>query len=156
MEKPLVDGPYRLEKFPGKGGWTYAAIPEIVPDKKTYFNWVKVSGRIDAYELRNCTLMPMGNGRLFLAIKAEIRKKIGKEAGDWVHITLFTERPPIEVPRDLLLCLEDEPAAHQTFLRFTAEEQQACFDWIDAAKTDDGKVNRIAATIDRLLRTHGL
>jgi hypothetical protein len=27
MEKPLVNKEYLLEKFPGKGGWTYAAIP---------------------------------------------------------------------------------------------------------------------------------
>ena len=27
--KPLVDKEYLLEKYPGKGGWTYARIPEI-------------------------------------------------------------------------------------------------------------------------------
>jgi uncharacterized protein YdeI (YjbR/CyaY-like superfamily) len=27
-EKPLVNKKYLLEKYPGKGGWTYAAIPE--------------------------------------------------------------------------------------------------------------------------------
>ena len=26
-EEPLVDKEYLLEKFPGKGGWTYALIP---------------------------------------------------------------------------------------------------------------------------------
>ena len=28
-EEPLVDKEYLLEKFPGKGGWTYALIPKI-------------------------------------------------------------------------------------------------------------------------------
>lgn len=30
MEKPLVDKDYLLQKFEGKGGWTYAEIPEIL------------------------------------------------------------------------------------------------------------------------------
>jgi len=29
-EKPLVNRKYLLEKYPGKGGWTYAAIPEVL------------------------------------------------------------------------------------------------------------------------------
>lgn len=28
--KPLVNKKYRLEKFQGKVGWTYARIPEIL------------------------------------------------------------------------------------------------------------------------------
>lgn len=33
-EKPLLDRKYLLEKFPGKGGWTYTAIPEVIQNKK--------------------------------------------------------------------------------------------------------------------------
>ncbi|GAB3316212.1 YdeI/OmpD-associated family protein [Larkinella ripae] len=152
MKKPLVDGLYQLKKFQGKGGWTYAALPEVQPDKKSYFNWVKVNGRIDDYELTNSQLMPLGNGQLFLPVKAEIRKRIGKQAGDWVQIRLYPIQPPVDSHQDLLLCLEDEPRAHQTFLQCTADEQQACIDWIDSAKTDETKVERIAITIERLLK----
>ena len=86
--KPLVNKKYLLEKYPGKGGWTYARIPEILQDKNTPFGWVKVMGSIDGYEIKNYHLMPMGNGQLFLPVKAAIRKKIGKETGDWVQVVL--------------------------------------------------------------------
>ena len=69
-EKPLVSRNYLLEKYPGKGGWTYAAIPEILQDKKSPFGWVKVRGWIDDFEIKNYKLMPMGNGKLFLPVKA--------------------------------------------------------------------------------------
>lgn len=36
-EESLVDKEYLLEKFPGKGGWTYALIPEILQDKILVF-----------------------------------------------------------------------------------------------------------------------
>lgn len=72
--KPLVNKKYLLEKFHGKGGWTYARIPEILQNKKNTFGWVKVKGSIDGYEIKKCHLMPMGNGKLFLPVKAAIRK----------------------------------------------------------------------------------
>ncbi len=53
MEKPLVDKEYLLDKFPGKGGWTYTLIPEIEQDKKAPFGWVKVKGSIDGYKSTN-------------------------------------------------------------------------------------------------------
>jgi hypothetical protein len=150
-EKPLVDQDYLLHKMEGKGGWTYAAIPEIVQDKHAYFGWVKVRGLIDNYEIANYHLMPMGNGILFLPVKAEIRKKIGKNEGDWVHITLYSQELPTVVPEDFLLCLKDEPVAYQKFQQLSESEQKTMIDWIYAAKRDDQKVERIAQTLDKLL-----
>lgn len=75
MEKPLVNKKFKLEKYPGKGGWTYTVIPEIPADKKQRFGWVKVKGFIDDYQIKSYKLMPLGDGRLFLPVRAEIRKK---------------------------------------------------------------------------------
>lgn len=79
----------KLEKVEAKGGWTYA----IWPESQKYFGTrgtVKVVGTIDGKPLR-ATFMAMGNGKQMLPIKSETRKRIGKEAGDEVLITL-TER----------------------------------------------------------------
>ena len=54
----------------------FCKTPEIPPGQNTPFGWVKVYGTIDDYEIKNYNLQPMGNGRLFLPIKAEIRKRI--------------------------------------------------------------------------------
>lgn len=56
-DKPLVNKKYLLEKFPGKVGWTYTIIPEILPDKNAPFGWVKVKGSIDGYEINNYHLL---------------------------------------------------------------------------------------------------
>jgi hypothetical protein len=152
----LTDKTYLMERFPGKGGWTYVVIPEILQDKHAPFGWVRIRGSIDSYELKGCRLMPMGDGRLFLPVKAEVRKKIGKKDGDWVHIVLYPDNTPQEVIEELLLCLKDEPAAHQTFLGYTAGEQKAFADWIYAAKTDETKVERIVQTINKLLNKQKL
>jgi hypothetical protein len=150
--KPLVNKKVVLEKFNGKGGWTYARIPEILQDKHAHFGWVKVRGTIDGYEIRKYHLMPMGNGKLFLPVKAEIRKKIKKEEGDKVHVILYPDNEPQEVPEEMLLCLQDEPAALKFFNSLSESEQKYYIQWIYSAKKDETKVDRLAKTIDRLLQ----
>jgi len=152
MEKPLVDREYLLVKFPGKGGWTYTIIPEIPQDKHSPFGWVKVRGSIDGFEIKKYHLMPMGNGELGIFVKAEIRKKIKKQAGDYVHIVLYLDNEPLEVPEELLLCLQDEPEALQFFNSLNEDEQHNYVKWIYSTKTDQAKVDRIAKTLDRLLK----
>lgn len=149
--KPLVNKKYRLEKFKGKGGWTYTQIPEIPQDKKAHFGWVKVRGSIDGYEIRKYHLMPMGNGNLFLPVKAEIRKKINKKEGDLVHVILYPDTEPLEVPEELLLCLRDEPAALKFFQSISESEKKYYVEWIYSAKKEETKVNRLARSINRLM-----
>ena len=151
MDSFLVDKSYLLKKYPGKGGWTYAEIPEIAQNKSNPFGWVKVSGFIDNYELKHYKLMPMGNDKLFLPVKAEIRKKIGKQAGDFVHVRLFIEETPLEIPGEIIECLKNESFnVYDTFLSFTESEQKAYIDWIYEAKKDETKVDRIVTMIKRV------
>lgn len=149
---PLVDKEYLLEKFPSKGGWTFAKIPEIMQNKNTPFGWVRVRGTIDHFEIKNYNLQPMGDGSLFLPVKAEIRKKINKKEGDYVHIILFADNLPPEIPEELKLCLMDEPMAYETFLNYSNGEQKTIIEWIYSAKTDITKVERIAKTIDKIIK----
>lgn len=152
MEKPLVNKKYLLQKYPGKGGWTYAAIPEVLQDKTSPFGWVKVKGFIDDYELKNYKLMPMGNGKLFLPVKAEIRKRIGKQAGDYVKVVLYVDDDPIEIPDDLLHCLQEDPVAYKVFLNYPEGKQKSIVDKIISAKKSDTRVERIAQTLNSLAR----
>lgn len=147
----LVDKKYQLNKFPGKGGWTYAEIPEVEPDKHAWFNWVKVHGSIDTFELKHARLMPLGNGKLFLPVKSAIRKKIGKEAGDWVHIVLYPDNLPVEIPQELIDCfkLEDKRLI-DVFSHQSENQQQELINWIYEAKKDETKARRILKVMDYL------
>lgn len=153
--KPLIDKKFRLEKFPGKGGWTYALLPDFRnkdKKKKNPFNWKKVRGTIDDFEIRKYHLMPMGNGKLFLPVKKEIRKAIGKEDGDYVRVILFPDDEPEEVPEEFMICLQDEPLALKFFKTISESEQRYYIKWIYSAKREETKINRMAKSINRLAR----
>jgi hypothetical protein len=152
--EPLVNKDYLLEKFKGKGGWTFVCIPEIQQNKNSPFGMVRVKGSIDGVEIKKYNLMPRGNGHLFLPVKAEIRKKINKKEGDSVHLTLYHDNDSLEIPEELLLCLKDEPVAYDFFQKLSEDEQKLYISWIFAAKKEETKVKRIITTLERL--TNGL
>ncbi len=149
MKQQLFEGDIVLEKMPMKGGWTYALLPPVIKGGKKNFGWTRVDATIDGHLMQKVSLMPIKGGRLFLAVKAEVRKKIGKEAGDTVHIQLFADRA-IQDPvlADFLEVLNDEPQALSVFNGFPESKQKAWTDWVLSGADTDEIVQRMASAID--------
>jgi len=150
--KTIVNKKLVLEKFQGKGGWTYVQIRGIRAASGTPFGWKKVKGSIDGYEIKKYHLMPMGNGKLFLPVKAEIRKALKKTEGDRVHVVLYPDDDPLEIPQEMILCLKDEPTALKFFYSLTEGQRKHYIDWIYSAKKEETKIDRLAQTVNRLLQ----
>jgi len=151
VEEPIFKGESVLKKFSGKGAWTFVMMPVVpgLPKKKN--NTIRVRGFIDDYELKDFNMWAMKQGN-FIAVKAEIRKKINKEEGDTVSVILYLDEAQSVIPEDFLICLKEEPSLFKHFEKYPQKRKKEITEWIFGAKTEDEKITRIAQTIERLER----
>jgi len=149
MEK-LIEGEFFLEKFSGKGGWTFVRLLLSQLGAKTHFGMLKVSGSVDSFEFSEKTLMPMGDGFLFLPISKEIRTQIKKGDGEKVILQLFRNGIPTQLTEELRDCLLDDPGKLDLYLSLTSEEQTRWLEMIYSANTEEQKAERIVRLLEYL------
>jgi hypothetical protein len=75
-----------LQKADNPGAWT-CVVMDDVPDLFGTRGLVKIRGAIDGEPFAGA-LMAQGDGTHRLPVKAALRKAIGKQAGDTVHVRI--------------------------------------------------------------------
>ena len=139
----ILEGKFILEKFAGKGGWTFIKGPIANLPSGKAFGMLKVCGSLDHFEFEGKHLMPMGNGYLFLPISKPIRKSIGKEEGDLVNFKLYCDEIPTSIPQELIACLEDDPGKLTLFQKLSDSSQRQWIEYIYTASSEEVKAQRI-------------
>ena len=147
----------RDDRSKDKTGWSYIIIP--ITHAKTLSAGsrlgFRVKGSIDNYALNKTSVLPMGNGTFMLPVNGTMRKAIGKEKGEKVTLVLEADKRKIELSRDLLTSLADEPAALEHFNTLPMSHRQYFSKWIESAKTTITKTKRIVSAVIALSQRKG-
>jgi len=138
-----------------KTGWSYIEIPadiaqQLKPGNKKSF---RVKGMLDGFAVSGMALMPMGEGNFIMALKAEVRKGIHKNAGAMLQVKLEEDKDyKIEIPGDLQECFDFEPEAVDFFYTLPKSHREYFIKWINEAKTAETRNKRIVNTVNAMLR----
>lgn len=89
MELLLENVQLELIYKPNFGAWTYHLRIPHTKDLDSRWGFLKVSGTIDGYEIKNINLAPRKNEDKIISINKKIRDAINKTGGDTVIVTLY-------------------------------------------------------------------
>lgn len=133
-----------------KTGWTYIVIPSEIAEKIKAENKksFRVKGKLDDCTFSKTALLPMGGGDFILPLNAAIRKAIGKRKGAELKVQMEEDKTPLEMNKDLMECLRDEPTALKFFESLANSHRNYFSKWIETAKTDATKAKRIAQAVN--------
>ena len=132
------------------GGGAFVEVPfeveEAFGSKKP-----KVKALIEGVEYRG-TLVRMGTERHLLLILKSIREQVGKTFGDEIKITVEadTQERVVAIPAELKRVFKSEKEARAAFDKLSYTHQREYVTWINDAKKDETRQNRIIKTIEML------
>lgn len=138
-----------------KTGWRYIEIPadvaqQLKPGNKKSF---RVKGFLDDYPISGFALMPMGEGVFIMPVKADIRKRLRKEAGAMLTVKLEEHTDfKVDIPADLMDCFDFDPEALHQFNTLAMSHRNYFIKWIEGAKTEETRARRIINTVNAMLR----
>lgn len=89
MELLLENVQLELKYKPNFGAWTYHLRIPNTKDLDSRWGFLKVTGTIDGYEIKNINLAPRKNEDKIISVNKKIRDAIGKTGGDIVTVTLY-------------------------------------------------------------------
>ena len=141
-----------IEYIPGNGAWTYQLIIPNTKNIKGKWGDLKVSGKIDDYEIKNKNLGPLKNSDKKLSLNAEIRNFIGKGGGDFVNVTLYlVDQNIAQIHENEMIfeCFKDAEVL-DIFKTLNIEEQNEITQNINSAATENLKVEKILKFIAKL------
>jgi len=141
-----------IQYIPGNGAWTYQLIIPNTKDIKGRWGDLKVSGKIDDFEIKHKNLGPMKNSDKKMALNSEIRNSIGKSAGDYVNVTLYLENQNEGKTNEnemIFECFKDAEVL-DFFKKLKVEEQNEIIESINSVATENQKVEKIVNVIAKL------
>ena len=114
----------------------------------------KVKAMIEGIAYRGI-LTRMGSDCHILGIRKDIREQLGKSFGDALTITVEPDAEPrvVEVPVELKQALKTEKEAKARFDKLSYTHQKEYVNWINEAKREETRQNRIAKTIEMLKKS---
>jgi hypothetical protein len=132
------------------GGGAFVEVPFDV-EKEYGSKKPRVKAMIEGVPYRG-TLVRMGTECHLLLILKSIREQIGKTFGDKIQITLEadTEARVVEIPKDLMKELKKNKEAKAFFDKLSYTHQKEYVTWINEAKREETRQNRILKTIEML------
>ena len=150
MKQLLKNKKLTLQYAPGKGAWTYHLVIPGTKDIPGKWGFMKVSGTIDGYEIKDLNLAPLTGKDKRISVNGDIRKAIGKGGGDEVVVTLYkTSDNRLLHEKEVSDCFKDADV-YSKFKALPGEEKEQIIQDILSQQTEESQEKKIEAHVTKL------
>ncbi|WP_160685375.1 YdeI/OmpD-associated family protein [Clostridium sp. C2-6-12] len=138
----------KIQKVPDKDG-TFIEVPFDI-EKEFGAKRVKVKVKFDNVDYRG-SIVSMG-GCYVIGITKDIRKEMGKDAGDNIFVELEKDEEvrEVELPVDFKIELEKNKVALKFYNGLSYSIKKKYCQWIISAKKEETRQKRIIEAIEKL------
>ncbi len=150
--KPLIENhELELKYKEGNGAWTYHLIIPNTANIKGKWGSLKVFGWIDNYKIEELNLAPLKNQDKMISINKEIRKSIGKSAGELVNVTLYFKNINHSFSESIIRQSFKDAGVLKYFQSLTVLDQSEILKDINSMRSEDNKIEKLNDYINRFL-----
>jgi len=141
----------KILKIEEKGGWSYIVVPKEIAKAYGTTYRMQVKGKIDSADYKG-SLTHLGDGSYFLPVNAAIRKKIQKEVGESVTVTMELDEKgrEVEIPANFQEVLDENPEAKAFFDALSYTNKTRYITWLKR-KPKNANENRLTKSIQWLI-----
>jgi Bacteriocin-protection, YdeI or OmpD-Associated/Domain of unknown function (DUF1905) len=147
---------FTAEVLAAGGGGHAVVVPKEIAAALTGRR-VPVLTHVDGVEYRS--RVAVYGGQVYLGLRKDLLRRIGRQAGDTVEIRLVeaiepepASAPELSEPPDLVAALAENPTARTAYADLPPEHQREFWAWIAGAEQPETRAERIARTVRRLSR----
>jgi hypothetical protein len=150
MDYLVKEEKLELKYLRGKGAWTYHI--QIPNTKHIVGKWgtIKVSGFVDNYKIESKNLLSINGQDKLISINEHIRKSIGKDAGDFVLVTLYLISPQYRITEKDILETFKETDVFNAFVKLEDTVKTEMISKIVSLKSEDAQTKVIVQIINKL------
>jgi len=152
----MMEVVFTAEVLAAGGGGHAVAVPKDVAGKLSGRR-VPVLAHVDGVEYRS--RVAVYGGQVYLGLRQELLRRIGRQAGDRVEVRLAEASAPepapeVTEPPELLAALAENEGARTAYAALPPEHQREYWTWISGAGQPETRADRVARTVRRLSRVH--
>jgi hypothetical protein len=145
---------FTAEVLSAGGGGHAVVVPKELAAKLSGRR-VPVVAHVDGVEYHS--RIAVYGGQVYLGLRQELLRRIGRQAGDTVEVRLAegsTPEPTPEVsePPELAAALTGNEVARAAYAALPPEHRREFWAWIAAADQPETRADRVARTVRRLTR----
>jgi hypothetical protein len=145
---------FSAEVLAAGGGGHAVVVPKEIAAKLSGRR-VPVVAHIDGVEYHS--RVAVYGGQVYLGLRQELLRRIGRQAGDTVEVRLAEGSTPepaaaVTEPPELVAALAENDVARTAYVALPAEHRHEFWAWIAAADQPEARAERVARTVRRLSR----